>query len=66
MDLYGGGACCRRPTDWSRHRRLLPVALLLGAALLMGADFLGRVVLSPKEIPSGLVVALFGVPYFIA
>lgn len=47
------------------HRRLLPVAAIMGALLLMGGDLVGRVVLSPKEIPSGLVVALLGAPYFI-
>ncbi|GAA0357260.1 Fe(3+)-hydroxamate ABC transporter permease FhuB [Bacillus horti] len=47
------------------HRRLLPVALLLGGILLVGADFLGRFVLAPKEIPSGLVVALLGTPYLL-
>lgn len=47
------------------HRRLLPIAALLGAVLLMGGDLVGRVALSPKEIPSGLVVALLGAPYFI-
>ncbi|WP_025701491.1 iron chelate uptake ABC transporter family permease subunit, partial [Paenibacillus forsythiae] len=48
------------------HRRLLPATLLIGALLLMAADLVGRLLLSPKEIPSGLVVALLGAPYFIA
>ncbi|WP_238590754.1 iron ABC transporter permease [Paenibacillus beijingensis] len=48
------------------HRRLLPATLLIGALLLMAADLAGRLLLSPKEIPSGLVVALLGAPYFIA
>ncbi|AJY77387.1 hypothetical protein VN24_00145 [Paenibacillus beijingensis] len=48
------------------HRRLLPATLLIGALLLMTADLVGRLLFSPKEIPSGLVVALLGAPYFIA
>lgn len=45
------------------HRRLLPVAMALGAGLLALADVVGRTVLAPTEIPSGLVVALVGAPY---
>lgn len=45
------------------HRRLLPAAMALGAGLLALADVVGRTVLAPTEIPSGLVVALVGAPY---
>ena len=45
------------------HRRLLPVAMVLGAALLATADALGRILFPPTEIPSGLVVAMIGAPY---
>jgi ABC-type Fe3+-siderophore transport system permease subunit len=45
------------------HRRLLPVAMVVGAALLATADALGRILFPPTEIPSGLVVALIGAPY---
>jgi len=45
------------------HRRLLPVAMALGMALLATADALGRTLLAPTEIPSGLVVSLIGAPY---
>ncbi|MFC7715792.1 iron ABC transporter permease [Nonomuraea recticatena] len=47
------------------HRRLLPAAMLLGAALVVAADSLGRWLLAPKELPSGLIVALVGTPYLI-
>ncbi|MFD1739224.1 Fe(3+)-hydroxamate ABC transporter permease FhuB [Bacillus salitolerans] len=47
------------------HKRVIIVSLLLGGILLVGADFLGRLVLAPKEIPSGLVVALIGTPYLL-
>jgi iron complex transport system permease protein len=49
-----------------RHARLVPVAALLGATLMVLADTVGRSVLAPAEIPSGLVVALIGTPYFVA
>ena len=45
------------------HRRLLPVAMLIGATLLATADAMGRILFAPTEIPSGLVVALIGAPY---
>lgn len=47
------------------HRRLLPVAALLGATLVVGADTLGRTVLAPDQLPAGMVTALLGTPYFI-
>lgn len=48
-----------------RHRQLVPIAALLGAILVTVADTVGRVALAPKEIPSGLVTALIGTPYFL-
>lgn len=48
-----------------RHRRLVPVAFLFGAVLLVGADLVGRVVFAPTQIPSGLVAAVIGAPYFV-
>ncbi|MBO1128069.1 iron chelate uptake ABC transporter family permease subunit, partial [Bacillus paramycoides] len=38
---------------------------LFGAILLSVADLLGRTIAYPKEIPSGLVVAVLGAPYFL-
>jgi ferric hydroxamate transport system permease protein len=49
----------------SRHRQLLPIAAILGAILVTLADSLGRIILAPREIPSGLVTALIGAPYFL-
>ena len=45
------------------HRRLLPVAMVIGATLLAIADAVGRIAFAPTEVPSGLVVALIGAPY---
>ncbi len=47
------------------HRRLLPAAALVGAAFLMLADCLARTLLTPNEIPIGVVTALAGGPLFI-
>jgi ABC-type Fe3+-siderophore transport system permease subunit len=48
-----------------RHFPLMVTSGLLGGLLLVAADFIGRVALAPKEIPSGLVVALIGAPYLL-
>jgi iron complex transport system permease protein len=47
------------------YRRLLPLSLLGGAAALLLADVLARVIIAPQEIPLGIVTALFGVPFFL-
>jgi iron complex transport system permease protein len=46
------------------HEGLLPITALLGGVLLMFADLLGRWVISPSELPMGIVVAMIGAPYF--
>ncbi|GGR22233.1 FecCD family ABC transporter permease [Agromyces mediolanus] len=49
----------------SDHRRMLPVAVLGGAAFLMLADLLARTVAAPTEIPLGILTALVGAPFFL-
>lgn len=44
------------------HRRLFPVAALLGAIFLVWADVLARTALMPQELPLGIVTALVGAP----
>lgn len=48
------------------HRWLLPYSAALGAALLLVADVVGRLVARPQEIEVGIVTALIGAPVFIA
>ena len=40
-------------------------AALIGAAIMVGADWLGRTLLFPRQVPAGLVAALIGAPYFL-
>lgn len=49
----------------SDHRVLLPLSFLLGAVFLAAADIAAQAVLSPTEIPIGVVTALVGVPIFL-
>ncbi len=47
------------------HRWLLPFSALTGAALLISADVLGRVVARPSELDVGILTAFLGAPVFI-
>lgn len=47
------------------QRRLIPVAMVSGALLLLIADTLGRTVASPAEVPVGVFSALIGAPWFL-
>lgn len=47
------------------HRRLLPASALAGAALLVGADTLARLLVAPAELPVGVITALLGGPFFL-
>jgi iron complex transport system permease protein len=47
------------------HRRLLPASALFGALLLLLADTVARTVMSPSEIPVGIITAATGGPFFL-
>ena len=47
------------------YRALIPLTALSGAILLIAADTVGRVAVSPVIIPVGIVVSFIGVPVFI-
>lgn len=49
----------------SDHRQLLPAAALLGASVVLVADILSRLLVSPGELPTGVVVSLIGAPAFL-
>jgi iron complex transport system permease protein len=48
------------------HRWLIPASGLAGAILLVLADSLARVVVIPAELPTGILTALLGAPFFVA
>lgn len=43
----------------------LPLTALIGATVLVGADWVGRTIIAPNELLTGMVVALVGAPYFL-
>ncbi len=48
-----------------RHLPLIPITMLLGAALLLSADLFARILMPPVELPAGILTAFIGAPYFI-
>ncbi|WP_327261234.1 iron ABC transporter permease [Streptomyces sp. NBC_01232] len=48
------------------YRWLVPYAGLLGAIVLLVCDIVGRLLVRPGELDAGVVVALFGAPFFAA
>ncbi len=49
----------------SDHRLLMPVSTLGGALFLIIADTVARTVISPNELPVGVITAFLGAPFFI-
>ena len=47
------------------HRILLPLCVFGGGSLTLLADTFARTVISPREIPVGLLTALMGAPFFL-
>lgn len=45
--------------------RQLPMATVIGSALVVGSDALGRWMFNPTEIPVGALIAIIGAPYFV-
>ena len=49
----------------SDHRLLIPVSCLGGAIFLVVSDTMARWVISPSELPVGVITAFVGAPFFI-
>ena len=49
----------------NRHQFLLPTSALVGSLLLLISDILARILFQPLEIPTGILVAVIGAPYFL-
>ena len=49
----------------STHERLMLAAALMGGLIVVLADWLGRVLFAPIELPCGTITAAIGVPYFL-
>ena len=47
------------------HRWLLPASALAGGILLLLADTIARIIIAPTELPTGILTAILGAPFFI-
>jgi iron complex transport system permease protein len=47
------------------HRILLPAVALGGAAFLVLADLVARIIIAPTEVPLGIMTAIIGAPFFL-
>ena len=47
------------------YRWIIPYSALIGAALLTAADIAARFIISPMEVPIGVMTAIIGGPFFI-
>jgi iron complex transport system permease protein len=54
-----------RMTFGPDHRLLLPASGLFGGSFLIGADLLARTIISPSELPVGVITAFMGAPFFL-
>jgi iron complex transport system permease protein len=48
------------------HRVVIPAAALAGGTLLAAADLVARTIAAPRQLPVGAIMALLGVPVFLA
>ncbi|KML44187.1 MAG: FecCD family ABC transporter permease [Bacillota bacterium] len=46
------------------HRHLLPLSILMGSGFLIIADLVSRTIITPSELPIGVITALIGAPAF--
>jgi cobalamin transport system permease protein len=46
------------------YRAVVPLSLLAGGGFLALTDVLARTILSPQELPIGVITAFFGAPFF--
>lgn len=48
-----------------QHRMTLPISGVLGMAIVVLGDFIGKTIFRPAELAVGIVISIIGVPYFI-
>jgi iron complex transport system permease protein len=46
------------------YRAVVPLSLIIGGGFLVLTDVIARTVLSPQELPIGVITAFFGAPFF--
>ncbi|WP_373218356.1 FecCD family ABC transporter permease [Ruminococcus sp. 5_1_39BFAA] len=54
-----------RNVTGSKHKRLTPMAILVGGLFTVITDLISRVIIAPAELPIGVISAFFGAPFFL-
>ena len=66
MDLWGLVIPhCARFIVGQKHKRLIPLTMLIGGTFLIWADAIGRNIISGMELPIGVSAAVCGAPLFL-
>lgn len=47
------------------HKHVLPASAFIGAILVTASDIIGRLLITPREVPVGIITAVLGAPYFL-
>ncbi len=47
------------------YKYVLPVCGVVGMLMVLAADFIGRTIFAPAQLPVGIVISIIGVPYFV-
>ncbi len=48
-----------------KHQELIIIAAILGGVMIVLADAIARTIVAPAEIPIGIIMTIFGVPFMI-
>ncbi len=48
-----------------KHKRLLPLSMMMGAAILLFSDIICRYIVAPSQLPIGIVTSILGAPVFL-
>ncbi len=48
-----------------RHRRLLPLSMMMGSVILLFSDIVCRYIVAPSQLPIGIVTSILGAPVFL-
>lgn len=48
-----------------KHKRLLPLSMLMGACIMLFSDIVSRFIVAPSELPIGIVTSILGAPVFL-
>ncbi|AJE10767.1 iron ABC transporter permease [Clostridium botulinum] len=49
----------------SSHKKLIPFGIVIGSILMVITDTIARTILSPQEVPIGVITAFLGGPFFL-